>query len=275
MRDVPDELKIDLLRESGLTDERVARWKRVITGAGRIRIVRTRAPRVAAAGAAGRAVRFAGSATAGGRGGHSADACPPGGRRRDRPGAGFAIAGDSAGSQVRPVAANRHAGRHFGRGNLGKTSGGSAVGVPARSPSTGSGSAAATGDDHPAPAMARPAMRPDAPGEEAARRRRRGRQRLVVGLIGYVVSAGLGLSLGYWLLCIISPQSNVLKWSLPWVTLPAAAPGTRATGKPANIRQVGRNFVQRSVACRNTRRCRARGVPAPPRPAGSSGHAPH
>jgi hypothetical protein len=57
--------------------------------------------------------------------------------------------------------------------------------------------------------------------EMLAQKKRRARQRAIFNLCGHVIAATLGLMIGYYVLCIISPESNVLELSLPGVSPPA------------------------------------------------------
>jgi hypothetical protein len=44
---------------------------------------------------------------------------------------------------------------------------------------------------------------------------------LVINVVGFVVFSVLGLVIGYYLVCLISPESNVLNWDLPGLKPPA------------------------------------------------------
>ncbi len=103
--------------------------------------------------------------------------------------------------------------------------------------------------DEPAPTIAAAPVgmtMPDVPfnrpsPEALAKKHRRARRMAVINLCGHVMAAGLGLMIGYYILCIISPESNVLHLNLPGVPAaaqpaagqPGGTPGSPAGSTPA------------------------------------------
>jgi hypothetical protein len=230
VRGTANELKIELEREGGLSEDRLARWKRIVTGDDGfdafgpvLREMPTPAPRQIPLPAMGSGVIS--------RGPIPVNPAPAGAITNN---SGYLTAGAMP---TNPAAAVQNTPIRLTPKSVPLSPKSDSL-----SPKSAPPAKATFLDegpiemDSPAPArtqtqLGMPAIPFNRPSPEAmAKKQRRARQRAIINMCGHVVAAALGLMIGYYILCIISPESNVLRLDLPGLTVPPEPSPTTPSG---------------------------------------------